>query len=61
MPVVVPLTAKTTSRHPEVDMALRRQAVQIVAQLPQDEEEAQAVLDYAKSLVRLFLGEPRPV
>jgi hypothetical protein len=41
-------------------LALKRLAVQIVAQLPQDQQEAIQVLDYAKELVVSFLNEARP-
>lgn len=36
---------------------LRRQAVIIAAQLPENDEDALRVLDHAKQLVRLFLAE----
>lgn len=39
------------------DVWRRRQAVQIVAQLPEHPEDALAVLDLAKVLVREFLVE----
>lgn len=41
------------------DKWLKRQALQIVVQLPDDPGEARAVLDYARSLVREYLGEDR--
>jgi hypothetical protein len=37
----------------------RRHAVQIVAQLPDDPEDAMRVLDFARELVRGFLSPPR--
>lgn len=45
---------------PAKDRWLRRQAIQIAAQLPDDEREAIAVLEHTKTLVRAFLaiGEP---
>lgn len=39
---------------------LRRQAIQITAQLPDNTAEALAVLDYARDLVTGFLEEPEP-
>ena len=36
---------------------LRRHAVQLAAQLPEDTEQALAVLDYARVLVETFLSE----
>lgn len=36
---------------------LRRQAIQIAAQLPEKREDALAVLAYAKTLTEDFLGE----
>jgi hypothetical protein len=38
----------------------RRQAVQIVAQLPDSPEDALAVLEFAKMLVQGFLMEAQP-
>lgn len=38
---------------------LRRQAVQIAAQLPEDPEDAIAVLELTKSLVETFLKPPQ--
>lgn len=40
--------------------ALKRLAIQIAAQLPEKEEEALAVLEHAKTLVRSFLGDYGP-
>lgn len=42
------------------DGALRREALQICLQLPQDSSEALIVLRYAEELVRGFLAGPRP-
>jgi hypothetical protein len=39
------------------DSWLRRQAVQIVAQLPEDRDQAISVLAYARVIVEKFLGE----
>lgn len=41
----------------EHDRWLRRQAVQIVAQLPENEEEALKVLAHARELVARFIGD----
>jgi len=38
----------------------RRHAVQIAAQLPEDPDDAIAVLELARSLVLNFLMEPQP-
>jgi hypothetical protein len=48
---VVPLS-KRGARQAERERWLRRQAMQIVVQLPEDEADALQVLDYAKTLVR---------
>jgi hypothetical protein len=48
---VVPPSERETSRA-ERERWLRRQAMQIVVQLPEDEAEAFQVLDYAKTLIR---------
>lgn len=45
----------------ERDAWLRRRALQIVAELPEDEGEAIAVLEHAETLVRSFLARPKPV
>lgn len=43
------------------EAALKRLAIQIAAQLPEGTAEALAVLEYAKTLVRSFLGDPGAV
>lgn len=43
------------------DARLRRLAIQLAAQLPDDVGEALEALDHAKTLVRSFLGDPKPV
>lgn len=43
------------------DLWLRRQAVVIVAQLPDGPDDALRVLELARDLVRSFLGNVRPV
>jgi hypothetical protein len=48
---VVPLSERG-AKQSERDRWLRRQAMQIVVQLPEDEADALQVLDYAKTLVR---------
>lgn len=40
---------------------LRRQAVQITAQLPDETADALTVLDHARNLVVGFLDEPEPM
>ena len=57
MPVVTELVSKTLQS--AEDMALRRAAVQVAAQLPPDLGEALAVLAYAKQIVTEFLT-PKP-
>lgn len=41
----------------ESELWLKRQAIQVVMQLPDDEREALRVLDYARQLVTSFLAE----
>ena len=43
------------------EQALKRLAIQIAAQLPNEVEDALEVLEHAKTLVRSFLGEPGAV
>lgn len=43
------------------EQALKRLALQIAVQLPIEEEEALAVLEHAKALVRSFLGDLEPI
>jgi hypothetical protein len=51
--------AKARSRRTKLEeAALKRLAIQIAAQLPEVEEDALAVLEHAKTLVRSFLGRP---
>lgn len=47
-------------RRTDKDIWLRRIAVRIVDQLPENEEDALAVLDHAKTLQQSFLGRSRP-
>jgi len=51
---------RTGRRHisPADDMALKRLAIQIAAQLPDDLEHAQVVLDYTREMLGSFLGVP---
>lgn len=42
------------------EMWLKRQAIQIVSQLPEDRAQALAVLAYAKLLMDFMSGEIRP-
>lgn len=43
------------------DQQLKRLAIQLAAQLPEDTDEALDVLDHVRTLVRSFLAEPKPV
>ena len=47
----MPLAEREASQPGRAERWLRRQAMQIVVQLPEDEAEALQVLDYAKRLV----------
>lgn len=49
------------SRDPGREMQLKRLAIQLAAQLPDDTQEALDVLEHAKTLVRAFLADSRPV
>ena len=43
------------------DAALKRLAIQLAGQLPENVDEALAVLEHCKTLVRTFLADPEPV
>ncbi len=58
---VIPLARKPKPKSAEEVAALKRLAIQVTAQLPDSEPDALAVLEYAKTLVRSFLGEREPV
>lgn len=58
---VISMVNRPKKRNPGADAALKRLAIQVVAQLPDDEADALAVLDYAKTLVRSFLADPGPI
>lgn len=55
---VVPLRKK---RPPPRERRLKRLAMQIAVQLPDDRQEALDVLEHAKTLVRAFVGDSSPV
>lgn len=42
------------------DKWLKRQAIQIAAQLPDNSEDALAILEYAVELIQVFLGKDAP-
>lgn len=58
---VVPMVKRSKPRRPGEDAALRRLAIQIAGQLPESPDEALAVLEHCKTLVRSFLAEPEAV
>jgi hypothetical protein len=59
---MVPQTAENRGgiENSGTDRWLRREAIQIVAQLPDDESQALMVLEYARQLVVGFLAEHQP-
>jgi hypothetical protein len=59
MPGVTTLPGKSSPRDPDDDHWLRRQAVQLAAQLPDDDAKALRVLCLMRRLVVDFLN-PRP-
>lgn len=54
MPRVVEFRAQKSD--PEHESWLKRQAIQIAAQLPEKEADALAILEYARGLVRDYLA-----
>lgn len=46
---------------PKRDSELKRLALQLAVQLPEDPAEGERVVRYMETLVRAFLVEPRPV
>lgn len=46
------------NRKPCDNAALKRLAIQLASQLPEDPDEALTVLEHCKTLVRTFLDEP---
>jgi hypothetical protein len=52
---ILHLVVSPIPRSAEDDLELRRLAIQIAAQMPNDSERALATLDYAKDIVRTFL------
>lgn len=57
---VIPMILRPKPQTLPDSVALKRLAIQIAAQLPEDQEEALAVLEHAKTLVRSFLGDLSP-
>lgn len=53
---LVPKSAGGPPRDPADDHWLRRQALTIVAQLPEENERALCVLEHARTLVNGYLG-----
>lgn len=49
------------SRVPGRDQQLKRLAIQLAAQLPDDEGEALDVLEHVRTLLHSFLADSRPV
>lgn len=54
------LVSKEHPVNPGDEIWLRRQAIQVAAQLPEKREDALKVLDYARELVIEFLMKARP-
>ncbi len=54
------LVSKEHPVNPGDEMWLRRQAIQVAAQLPEKREDALRVLEYARDLVTEFLMKTRP-
>lgn len=54
-------SASKVRRTKTEEAALKRLAIQIAAQLPEGHDDAIAVLEHAKTLVRSFLGDSRAV
>lgn len=52
---------KVKARSIEQEARLRRLAVQLATQMPEDAHEAVLVLEYTRELVEGFLARPRPV
>jgi flagellar biosynthesis regulator FlaF len=48
-------------RLPAREAELKRLALQLAAQLPEDTQEALDALDYTRTLVRAFLGDLEPL
>lgn len=61
MSSVTSLEGYRRSRTPGRDQQLKRLAIQLAAQLPDDADEAEDVLEHVKTLLRSFLGDSRPV
>lgn len=49
------------SRVPGRDQQLKRLAIQLAAQLPDDTDEAMDVIEHVRTLLRSFLADPAPV
>jgi hypothetical protein len=49
------------SRQPQREAELRRLALQLAVQLPEDTQEALDTIEHLRALVRSFMGEPVPL
>lgn len=59
MPEVLEFQTHKERASPKHESWLRRQGVQIAAQLPEDEADAVAILEFAMEVVRDFLSRSR--
>lgn len=60
MKVIQMPTRKKMGQSAEEVAALKRLAIQVAAQLPENERDALLVLEYAETIVRSFLAESKP-
>lgn len=60
MSQVASLSDYRGTRNPERDVELRRLALQLAVQLPNDGQEALTTIGHMETLVRGFLGDTRP-
>lgn len=58
---VTSISGYRRAANPKRDGELRRLAMQLALQLPEDPTEGVEVVEHMKTLVRSFMGDPKPV
>lgn len=61
MPGVASMSEYRRATSPKRTGEMKRLAMQLALQLPEDPSEAAEVVEHMQTLVRAFMGDPKPV